>query len=92
MGILNFPVAQLTLTQLHDEASCVDCPHREQANQVKRSLLEQIQSHRFQEWDRDPETHRYDSEWPPQLPFFSPDLDSRNHKPTGVCVVTEASG
>ncbi|XP_056291617.1 rho guanine nucleotide exchange factor 33 [Pseudoliparis swirei] len=62
----------------------------EQANQVKRSLLEQIQSHRFQEWDRDPETHRYDSEWPPQLPFFSPDLDSRNHKPTGLGSIPES--
>lgn len=61
---------------------------REHANQVKRRkqcLLEQIQSHRFQDWDRDqdPETHCYDAEWPSHLPFFSPDLDSRNHKPTG---------
>ncbi|KAM7385320.1 hypothetical protein PAMP_001408 [Pampus punctatissimus] len=59
------------------------------ANQVKRSkqrLLEQIQSHRFQDWDRDqdPETHCYDTEWPSQLPFFSPELDSRNHKSAGL--------
>ncbi|KAI3362781.1 hypothetical protein L3Q82_001834 [Scortum barcoo] len=59
------------------------------ANQVKRTkqrLLEQIQSHRFQDWDRDqePESHSYDAEWPSQLPFFSPDLDPRNHKPTGI--------
>lgn len=64
-------------------------PHREHANQVRRNkqrLLEQIQSHRFQDWDRDqdPETHCYDTEWPSQLQFFSPDLDSRNHKPTGL--------
>ena len=63
---------------------------REHANQVKRSkqrLLEQIQSHRFPEWDReqDPETHCYDTEWPSQpLQFFSPELDPRNHKPTGL--------
>ncbi|XP_038593836.1 rho guanine nucleotide exchange factor 33 isoform X3 [Micropterus salmoides] len=61
----------------------------EHANQVRRNkqrLLEQIQSHRFQDWDRDqdPETHCYDTEWPSQLQFFSPDLDSRNHKPTGI--------
>ncbi|XP_034408337.1 rho guanine nucleotide exchange factor 33 [Cyclopterus lumpus] len=65
----------------------------EHTNQVKRSkqrLLEQIQSHRFQDWDRDPETHCYDSEWPPQLPFFSPDLDSRNHKPTGLGSIPES--
>lgn len=64
-------------------------PNRERANQVKRNkqqLLEQIQSRHFQEWerDRDPETHCYDTDWPSQLPFFSPELDSRNHKPTGV--------
>ncbi|XP_067466871.1 rho guanine nucleotide exchange factor 33 isoform X1 [Thunnus thynnus] len=61
----------------------------EHANQVKRSkqrLLEQIQTHRFQDWDRDqdPETHCYETEWPSQLPFFSPELDSRNHKPAGI--------
>ncbi|KAM7408380.1 hypothetical protein PAMA_002210 [Pampus argenteus] len=59
------------------------------ANQVKRSkqrLLEQIQSHRFQDWDRDqdPESRCYDTEWPSQLPFFSPELDSRNHKSAGL--------
>ncbi|XP_037322398.2 rho guanine nucleotide exchange factor 33 isoform X2 [Pungitius pungitius] len=65
----------------------------EHANQVKRSkqrLLEQIQSHRFQDWD--PESHGYDSEWPPQLPFFNPDLDSRNHKPTGLGSIPESEG
>ncbi|XP_040035416.2 rho guanine nucleotide exchange factor 33 isoform X1 [Gasterosteus aculeatus] len=65
----------------------------EHANQVKRSkqrLLEQIQSHRFQDWD--PESHSYDSEWPPQLPFFNPDLDSRNHKPTGLGSIPESEG
>ncbi|XP_068424993.1 rho guanine nucleotide exchange factor 33 [Clinocottus analis] len=65
----------------------------EHAGQVKRSkqrLLEQIQSHRFQDWDQDPEAHCYDSEWPPQLPFFSPDPDSRNHKPTGLGSIPES--
>ncbi|XP_040905220.1 rho guanine nucleotide exchange factor 33 [Toxotes jaculatrix] len=67
----------------------------EHANQVKRSkqrLLEQIQSHRFQDWDRDrdPEAHCYDTEWPSQLPFFSPDLDSRNHKPAGLGSIPES--
>ncbi|TMS04425.1 Rho guanine nucleotide exchange factor 33 [Larimichthys crocea] len=67
----------------------------EHANQVKRSkqrLLEQIQSHRFQEWDRDqdPENHCYDTEWPSQLPFYSSDLDSRNQKPTGLGSIPES--
>ncbi|KAK9541166.1 hypothetical protein VZT92_001231 [Zoarces viviparus] len=65
----------------------------EHANQVKRSkqrLLEQIQAHRFQDWDQEPETHCYESEWPSQLPFFSPDLDSRNHKPTGLGSIPES--
>ncbi|XP_069394860.1 rho guanine nucleotide exchange factor 33 isoform X1 [Paralichthys olivaceus] len=65
----------------------------EHANQVKRSkqrLLEQMQSHRFQDWDRDPESHCYDSEWPSQLPFFNPVLDSRNHKPTGLGSIPES--
>ncbi|KAG8000303.1 Rho guanine nucleotide exchange factor 33 [Nibea albiflora] len=58
----------------------------EHANQVKRSkqrLLEQIQSHHFQDWDRDQDSeNHYDTEWPSQLPFYSPDLNSRNQKPT----------
>ncbi|XP_031696729.1 rho guanine nucleotide exchange factor 33-like [Anarrhichthys ocellatus] len=65
----------------------------EHANQVKRSkqrLLEQIQSRRFQDWDQEPGTHCYESEWPSQLPFFSPDLDSRNHKPTGLGSIPES--
>lgn len=73
-----------------------NCPppllHREHANQVRQSkqrLLEQIQQvHRIQEWDRDrdqdPEVHCYGSEWPSQLPFYSPELDPRNHKPSGL--------
>ncbi|XP_035519613.1 rho guanine nucleotide exchange factor 33 [Morone saxatilis] len=67
----------------------------EHANQVKRSkqrLLDQIQSHRLQDWDRDqePETHCYDTEWPSQLPFFSPELDPRNHKPAGLGSIPES--
>ncbi|XP_059215779.1 rho guanine nucleotide exchange factor 33 [Centropristis striata] len=67
----------------------------EHANQVKRSkqrLLEQIQSHRFQDWDRDqnPEAHCYE-EWPSQIPFFSPELDSRNHKPAGLGSIPESA-
>lgn len=59
--------------------------------QSKQRLLEQIQQvHRIQEWDRDrdrdqdPEVHCYGSEWPSQLPFYSPELDPRNHKPSGL--------
>lgn len=55
--------------------------------QSKQRLLEQIQQiHRFQEWDRDqdPELHGYGSEWPSQLPFYNPELDPRNHKPSGL--------
>lgn len=55
--------------------------------QSKQRLLEQIQQiHRFQEWDRDqdPELHCYGSEWPSQLPFYNPELDPRNHKPSGL--------
>ncbi|XP_014184678.1 rho guanine nucleotide exchange factor 33 isoform X2 [Haplochromis burtoni] len=67
----------------------------EHANQVRRRkqcLLEQIQSHRFQDWDRDQETetHCYDAEWPSRLPFFSHELDSRNHKPTGLGSIPES--
>ncbi|KAM6997108.1 rho guanine nucleotide exchange factor 33 [Tautogolabrus adspersus] len=69
----------------------------EHANQVKQSkqrLLEQIQSHRFQAWDRDQdsESHGYDPEWPPQLQFFSPNMDSRNHKQTGLGIIPESEG
>ncbi|KAM9847996.1 rho guanine nucleotide exchange factor 33 [Aulostomus maculatus] len=69
----------------------------EHANHVKRSkqrLLEQIQAHRSQDWDRDQdtETNCYDTDWRPQLPFFSPDLDSRNHKPMGLVSIPESEG
>ncbi|KAG7228486.1 hypothetical protein INR49_007659 [Caranx melampygus] len=74
---------------------CTTAAMLERANQVKRNkqqLLEQIQSRHFQEWerDRDPETHCYDTDWPSQLPFFSPELDSRNHKPTGLGSIPES--
>uniref|UniRef100_A0A667ZKF4 Rho guanine nucleotide exchange factor (GEF) 33 n=1 Tax=Myripristis murdjan TaxID=586833 RepID=A0A667ZKF4_9TELE len=64
----------------------------EHANQVKRSkqrLLEQIQSRRFQDWDRDrdPEPHRYDPDRTSHLPFFSPDP---NHKPAGLHSIPES--
>ncbi|XP_030012781.1 rho guanine nucleotide exchange factor 33 [Sphaeramia orbicularis] len=57
----------------------------EHAKRNKQRLLEQMQSRRFQDWDRDqdPEPHCYDPEWPTQIPFFSPELDSQNHKPAG---------
>ncbi|XP_034068790.1 LOW QUALITY PROTEIN: rho guanine nucleotide exchange factor 33 [Gymnodraco acuticeps] len=67
----------------------------EHANQVKRSkqrLLDQIQSHRFQEWEPDRETHCYDTEWPSQLTYFNPELDSQNHKPTGLGSIPESEG
>lgn len=52
----------------------------------KQCLLEQIQSHRFQDWDhsQDPQSHSYNAEWPSQMPFFSHNLDSRNPKQTGM--------
>ncbi|KAM4607226.1 rho guanine nucleotide exchange factor 33 isoform 2-T2 [Polymixia lowei] len=67
----------------------------EHANHVKRSkqrLLEQIQSRHVQEWERDqdPETQRYHQDRPNPLPFFSPDLDPRNHKPTGLRSIPES--
>ncbi|XP_044070879.1 rho guanine nucleotide exchange factor 33 isoform X2 [Siniperca chuatsi] len=65
--------------------------HANQAKGSKQRLLEQIQSHRFQDWDRDQdtETHCYDTEWPSQLQFFSPDLDSRNQKSIGLGSIPE---
>ncbi|XP_061140585.1 rho guanine nucleotide exchange factor 33 isoform X1 [Syngnathus typhle] len=75
-------------------------PHsKEHANQAKHSkqrLLEQIQSsHRFHERDRvqEPEVNCYDAEWGTQLQFYSPDVDSRKHKATGLGSIpeTEAS-
>ncbi|XP_047458153.1 rho guanine nucleotide exchange factor 33 isoform X2 [Mugil cephalus] len=66
--------------------------HASNAKLRKQCLLEQIQSHRFHDWDRDqdPETHCYDTEWSSQLPFLSPDLDSRNHKPPGLGSIPES--
>ncbi|CAJ1066713.1 rho guanine nucleotide exchange factor 33 [Xyrichtys novacula] len=69
----------------------------EHANQVKQSkqrLLDQIQSHRYQAWDRDQdsESHCYDTEWTPQLQFFSPNVDPRNHKSTGLGSIPESEG
>ncbi|XP_029305830.1 rho guanine nucleotide exchange factor 33 isoform X1 [Cottoperca gobio] len=69
----------------------------EHANQVKWSkqrLLEQIQSHRFQDWDQDHKSHCYDTEWPSQLTFCSPELEPQIHKPTGLGSIPEieASG
>ncbi|KAG7511645.1 rho guanine nucleotide exchange factor 33 [Solea senegalensis] len=64
----------------------------EHANQVKHSkqrLLEQMQS-RFQDWGQDPKPHCYNTEWPSHLPFFSPDLDSRSHNPTGLVRIPES--
>ncbi|XP_074503264.1 rho guanine nucleotide exchange factor 33 [Sebastes fasciatus] len=79
--------------QANNIGSPYPCAMLEHANQVKQSkqrLLEQIQSHRFQDWDQDAETHCYDTEWPSQLPFFSPDLDSRNHRPSGLGSIPES--
>ncbi|KAM3605855.1 uncharacterized protein V6R79_006113 [Siganus canaliculatus] len=69
----------------------------EHGNQTKRSkqhLLEQIQSQHYQDWgrDQDPDNHCYDTEWHGQVQFFSPDLDSRNHKPTGLGSIPESEG
>uniref|UniRef100_A0A3Q3AZA8 Rho guanine nucleotide exchange factor 33 n=2 Tax=Kryptolebias marmoratus TaxID=37003 RepID=A0A3Q3AZA8_KRYMA len=67
----------------------------EHANMVRRRkqcLLEQIQSHRFQDWSRnqEPESHCYDTEWPSHLPLFSHDLDVRNQKLTGLGSIPES--
>ncbi|XP_026165296.1 rho guanine nucleotide exchange factor 33 isoform X2 [Mastacembelus armatus] len=67
----------------------------EHANQIKHNkqrLLDQMQSHRFQDWDgdQDPESHCYEREWSSQLPFFSPNPDSRNHKPSGLGSIPES--
>ncbi|XP_053189256.1 rho guanine nucleotide exchange factor 33 [Scomber japonicus] len=72
--------------------SSVMLEHANQMKRTKQRLLEQIPSHRFQDWDRnqDPETHCYDTEWGSQLPFFSPELDSRNHKPAGLGSIPES--
>ncbi|XP_041645859.1 rho guanine nucleotide exchange factor 33 isoform X2 [Cheilinus undulatus] len=68
----------------------------EHANQVKQSkqrLLEQIQSHHFQVWDRDQDSESHGShDWPSQLQFFSSNMDSRNHKPTGLVSIPESEG
>ncbi|KAK7902119.1 hypothetical protein WMY93_018888 [Mugilogobius chulae] len=42
---------------------------REHAKRNKQRLLEQMQSRRFQEWDRDHDSERYEPEWSSQLPF-----------------------
>ncbi|KAM4729834.1 uncharacterized protein arhgef33 isoform 3-T3 [Anableps anableps] len=67
----------------------------EHANMVKRRkqcLLEQIQSHRFQDWDhsQDPQSHCYNAEWPSQVPFFSHNLDSKNPKQIGLGSIPES--
>lgn len=56
-----------------------------QAKQSKQRLLEQIQAHRFQDWNQDlgPEIHCQSKEWASQMQFFSPNLESRKHKHTG---------
>ncbi|TNM99482.1 hypothetical protein fugu_012515 [Takifugu bimaculatus] len=63
-----------------------------QAKQSKQRLLEQIQSHRFQEWNQEPgpEIHCHNNEWPSQMQFFSPNLDSRKHKLTGLGSIPES--
>ncbi|XP_015252386.1 PREDICTED: rho guanine nucleotide exchange factor 33-like isoform X2 [Cyprinodon variegatus] len=66
----------------------------EHANMVKRRkqcLLEQIQSHRFQDWDhsQNPQSHSYNAEWPSQTSFFSHNLDSRNPKQLGLGSIPE---
>ncbi|KAF7220274.1 rho guanine nucleotide exchange factor 33 isoform X1 [Nothobranchius furzeri] len=66
--------------------------HSNRVKHRKQCLLEQIQSNRLPDWDRyqDPGSHCYDTEWLPQLPLFTPDLDSRNPKPTGLGSIPES--
>uniref|UniRef100_A0AAV2JK67 DH domain-containing protein n=1 Tax=Knipowitschia caucasica TaxID=637954 RepID=A0AAV2JK67_KNICA len=56
----------------------------EHAKRNKQRLLEQMQSHRFQDWDRDSE--RYEPEWP----FLNTEMESRNHKPPGLGSIPES--
>nr|XP_057914216.1 rho guanine nucleotide exchange factor 33 [Doryrhamphus excisus] len=63
--------------------------HASQAKHSKQRLLEQIQSHRFHDWDRDPETKPY--EWPSQLQHYSPDVDSRKRKGLGCIPESQVS-
>ncbi|XP_061915541.1 rho guanine nucleotide exchange factor 33 isoform X3 [Entelurus aequoreus] len=62
------------------------------ASQTKHS--KQIQSQRFHDWDRDQdrEPSRYEPEWPSQLQYFSPDVDSRKQKGLGIIPESEVSG
>uniref|UniRef100_H3CWS4 Rho guanine nucleotide exchange factor (GEF) 33 n=1 Tax=Tetraodon nigroviridis TaxID=99883 RepID=H3CWS4_TETNG len=63
-----------------------------QAKQSKQRLLEQIQSHRFQDWNQDlgPELHCHNKEWASQMPLFSPNLESRKLKHTGLGSIPES--
>ncbi|KAK2921643.1 hypothetical protein Q8A73_001128 [Channa argus] len=91
--------------EVHRETDVKDCSNNtsspypcipvmlEHSNQVRHSkqpLLEQIQSHHFQDWDRgqDLQTNCYEREWPTQLPFYSP--DSRSRKLTGLGSIPES--
>ncbi|XP_053730182.1 rho guanine nucleotide exchange factor 33 isoform X2 [Synchiropus splendidus] len=65
--------------------------HSNHIKQSKQRLLEQMQSHRYQNWEEDSNTSNYEREWHSNTPYFSPDTDSRNHQLTGLGSIPEAS-
>lgn len=63
----------------------------EHTKRNKQRLLEQLQSHRFPDWDRDhDESHCYEAEWGSQMPFLNSDMDSRLHKSPGLGSIPES--
>lgn len=63
----------------------------EHAKRNKQRLLEQMQSRRFPDWDRDHDEPRcYEPEWASQLPFLNNDMDSRHHKSPGLGSIPES--
>ncbi|XP_057703324.1 rho guanine nucleotide exchange factor 33 isoform X2 [Corythoichthys intestinalis] len=65
--------------------------HVTHAKHSKQRLLDQIQSsHRFHDWEREPETECYNADWTPQLQLYSPDIDLRKHKATGLGSIPES--
>ncbi|KAM9804094.1 rho guanine nucleotide exchange factor 33 [Neosynchiropus ocellatus] len=64
--------------------------HSNHIKQSKQRLLEQMQSHRYQNWEEEPDTNNYEREWHSNTPYLSPEMDPRNHKLTGLGSIPEA--
>ncbi|XP_072293561.1 rho guanine nucleotide exchange factor 33 isoform X2 [Eucyclogobius newberryi] len=62
----------------------------EHAKRNKQRLLEQMQSCRFPDWDRDLDPDCYEPEWASQLPFLNSEMDSRIHKTPGLGSIPES--